>query len=157
MDWRTAYLRQAQADYAMLLKLLGDADVPLCQQLHYLQMTTEKLAKGLLTPPGGERYPNTHNGFAKFVSVAKCLREIRRACGFRQAGQFIAYVDSLRPLAQAVEDLSPEGGDHPNPEYPWEVNGVVVCPTEYAFPALDLGSPKMIKLLRFIDDCFTIL
>lgn len=156
MDWRTAYLRQAQADHAMLLKLLNDEEVPLCQKLHYLQMTTEKLAKGFLTPPGGARYPNTHNAFAQFVAVARGRREIRNACSFSQTRPFVAYIDSLRPSAQAVEDLSPEGGEHPNPEYPWEVNGDIVSPLEHPFQDLDLRSPKMLKLLKFIESCFTV-
>lgn len=47
LDWRTGYLRQARADYDMLLFLLKTGEeVALCQKLHYLQMTTEKLAKG---------------------------------------------------------------------------------------------------------------
>ena len=50
MDWRTAYLEQAKSDYAMLLKLNRD-EAPLCHRLHYLQMTTEKMAKGFLTRP----------------------------------------------------------------------------------------------------------
>ena len=57
LDWRTAYFQQAKSDYEMLLKLLSEEDIPPCQSLHYLQMTTEKLAKGLLTRPGGSHYP----------------------------------------------------------------------------------------------------
>ncbi len=137
----------------MLLSLLTDEDAPLCQQLHYLQMTTQKLAKGLLTPPGGERYPNTHDAFVKFVSVAKGRREIWSACGFRQAEPFFAYVNSLRPLAQAVKYLSPAGGDHPNPEYPWKESGAIVSPLEYAFRDFNLRGAKMLK---FIEDCSTV-
>ncbi len=148
---------QARADYALLLKLIHDADVPNFQRLHYLQMTTEKLAKGFLTPPGAGRYPNTHDAFARFLTVAKGRREIKAASRFTRSEQFIAYMDSLRPLAQAVENLSPEGGDHPNPEYPWEANGVIIAPTEYAFSELDFRSPKMQKLLAFIADCFSVI
>lgn len=154
-NWRTATLRQARSDYEMLRRLLSDNDVDVCQVLHYLQMTTEKLAKAFLTPPGG-RYPNTHNAFAEFVRVVKRRREFQAACGFSQAIAFRAYMDGLLPLAQAVEDLSPDGGDHPNPEYPWYVGGMILVPAEYAFPGLSLSSPKMLKLLEFIAVCFSL-
>ena len=67
MDWRTAYFQQARSDYDMLLRLLKEENVPECQRLHYLQMATEKLAKGFLTQPGGPRYPKVHDAFVRFV------------------------------------------------------------------------------------------
>jgi hypothetical protein len=152
-DWRSATLLQARSDYDMLRRLLGDEDVPICQTLHCLQMTTEKLAKGFLTR-SGQRYPNTHDAFAKFVRVAKGLPEFRIACGFHQADQFRRYMESLQPLAQAVENLSPDGGDHPNPEYPWESSGTIIAPMEHSFAGFSLQSPAMLKLLTFIETCF---
>lgn len=155
MDWRTAYLEQAKSDYAMLLKLNRE-EAPLCHRLHYLQMTTEKLAKGFLTPRGGPRYAKTHDAFVTFVKLAGRRPDLRLASRFTKASQFAVYVDSLLPAAQRVEDLSPDGSDHPNPEYPWEEKGIIMLPTEYPFTELDLRSRKMIKLLQFIDDCFTL-
>ena len=154
-DWHSTTLRQARSDYDMLLRLLSDNDVPLCQQLHYLQMTTEKLAKAFLTPSTG-RYPNTHNAFVKFMRLTRGLREYQTACGFSQAVPYRAYIDGLLPLAQAVEDLSPDGGDHPNPEYPWSIGGVIFVPVEYPFPGLSLSRAKMVKMLEFIETCFSI-
>ncbi len=155
MNWRTAYLTQAKSDYAMLLKLIRE-EAPLCHRLHYLQMTTEKMAKGFLTNRNDPRYEKTHDAFVKFVRISKSRPEFRAASRFTQARQFAKYVDSFANTAQKVEDLSPEGDDHPNPEYPWEENGIILLPTEYAFGDLALENPKMIKLLQFIDDCFTL-
>ena len=155
IDWRTAYLEQAKSDYAILLKLNRDA-APLCHQLHYLQMTTEKMAKGFLTRNGGARYPKTHNAFVNFVILAARTPEFRAVSRFTTRSQFSAYTTSLLALARRVEDLSPDGEDHPNPEYPWEINGVILLPTEYAFNGLELDNPKMVKLLEFIADCFTL-
>jgi hypothetical protein len=155
MDWRTAYLEQAKSDYAMLLKLNRE-EAPLCHRLHYLQMTTEKLAKGFLTPHGGPRYAKTHDAFVSFVKLAGRRPDLRVASHFTNVSQFKAYVTSLLETAQKVEDLSPDGGDHPNPEYPWEEKGIILLPAEYPFTDLDLRSRKMIKLLQFIDDCFTV-
>ncbi len=153
-DWRTSYLEQAKSDYAMFK--MARTDVPLCQSLHYLQMTTEKMAKGFLTRPGGPRYAKTHDAFIKFMRVARTRPEFRAASGFTDTSQFTAYVTSLLETAQQVENLSPEGDDHPNPEYPWEAGGIILVPTEYAFAGLTLENPKMIKLLQFIDDCLTL-
>ncbi len=114
------------------------------------------MAKGFLTRKGGERYPNTHNAFVKFVALAARTPEFRAASRYTNRSQFSAYLTSLLEMAQNVEDLSPDGGDHPNPEYPWEIKGVILLPTEYAFGNLDLENPKMVKLLRFIADCFTL-
>lgn len=105
--WRTATLLQAQSDYEMFLRLQKSRDAPLCHRLHYLQMTTEKLAKAFLTPPGG-RYPNTHDAFVRFVRVVRGRQDYRAAFGFSQAAQYHAYLDSLLPLAQAIEN---EQGD----------------------------------------------
>lgn len=161
LDWRTAYFQQATSDYEMLVKLLAEENIPQCQRLHYLQMTTQKLAKGFLTPPGGPRYGKVHDAFAKFVKKAALLTpDLQRACGFEgsPAHVYANYLKGLRDLAQAVEDLSPEGGDHPNPEYPWKQNDLILSPLDHTFSGLDLRqpSPKMDKLLKFIAKCFTI-
>ena len=155
MDWRTAYLTQAKSDYDMLLKLIRE-EAPLCHRLHYLQMTTEKMAKGFLTQRGGSRYPKTHDAFRRFVQITGGRPEFRAASHYKQAGPFSAYIMSLHNIAQKVENLSPEGGDHPNPEYPWEEKGTILLPTEYTFDDLALENPKMVKLLQFIADCFTL-
>jgi len=120
-------------------------------------MTTEKLAKGFLTPPGGSEYAHTHNAFLKFVRVAQLQPEIRAACGFKDGRQFRAFIDSLLPVVAAIEDLSPEGDVHPNPEYPWFANLQVHSPLDHPFLELNPSSPRMIKLLQFINACFSIL
>ena len=155
-DWRSAFLDQARSDYRMLKLLLAREDVPPCQRLHYLPMATEKLAKGLLTPAGAPPPGKSHNAFSRFVIIAKGRADIRDACGFKKREQFVAYLNKLEPYAKQVEDLSPEGDDHPNPEYPWSGKLGVVSPVEYGFADLDLQSPRMIKLLKFVEDCFSI-
>lgn len=155
-DWRSAYLQQARSDHAMLLQLMKEG-APLCHRLHYLQMTTEKLAKGLLTPPGDTAYERTHNAFVRFVRVAKVRPEVRRICGFEgKADQFTAYVNSLLPLAGDIQSLSPEGEDHPNPEYPWMIHGIIYSPAEFAFDNFQFTHPKMTKMIEFIANCFQI-
>jgi hypothetical protein len=47
MSWRDAFFVQAWSDYAVF-EIMDDNNYPRCHVLHYLQMTTEKLAKGYL-------------------------------------------------------------------------------------------------------------
>lgn len=159
-DWRAAFLLQARSDYAVLRLLLDAArndPTLLCQCLHYLQMTTEKLAKGFLTEPGGPRPPTVHRAFTRFVQTSRGNDRLRRGCGSTSARQFTAYLNSLLPLASAIEDLAPSGDrDRPNPEYQWEENGAVTAPAEFVFVGLDFKNPKMIKMLQFIENCFRI-
>ena len=155
-DWRSAFRMQAKSDYAMLLQL-NKQGAPLCHQLHYLQMTTEKLAKSFLTPPGSTTYKRTHKAFEEFVKVVKGRSDFRKACGFEgRSDNFKAYINSLLSLAGNIESLSPEGEDHPNPEYPWMAGGIIYSPTEYPFTNLRFDNPKMVKMLEFIADCFRI-
>jgi hypothetical protein len=72
MDWRTAFLVQARSDYEVAVRLLRTPDVPLCHSLHYLQMTLEKLAKGMRAQPGSlAEPPHTHAGATKLVQMVK--------------------------------------------------------------------------------------
>ena len=81
-DWRSAYLEQAKSDFTMFQVI---QDAPLCHRLHYLQMATEKLAKGFLTPPGGARYGKTHDAFVRFLRVAKGRPEFQAVSQFRSS------------------------------------------------------------------------
>lgn len=160
MDWRTAYFQQAQSDYAMLLKLLGDRDTPLCHSLHYLQMTTEKMAKGFLTRPGGGPQ-RTHDVFVAFIQTSAPFdRDLQMTCGCVNINQYRAYLAGLHNLAKAIENLSPDGPDHPNPEYPWMFQGVIYVPDSYNFSGDELDllrqSPRMVKMLKFIAACFEV-
>lgn len=159
MDWRTAYFQQAHSDYTVLLKMIKDESIPLCHCLHYLQMTTEKLAKGFNTPPGAGPHEKTQNAFLRFVvSGAERNLRLKAACGFTDTVQYRQYLISLRGLAQRIENLSPEGEDHPNPEYPWQQGIKILVPVSYPFRELSLRqqSLKMVDMLRFIDTCFGI-
>ena len=156
-DWRSAYFEQAKADYRLFLKIAKQEDVPLCQKLHYLQMTTEKMSKGFLTQPGGGKYSNTHKAFVDFVNTAAKNKSLRRICHFDQEAEFKAYIRKTCSKAKLVEDLSPEGAPHPNPEYPWEINGRILTPVEHDFPNLKLSDNKMQEMLVFLESCFALI
>ena len=157
-DWRTLYLRQARADYAVFKVLLATPNMPLCQKLHYLQMATEKLAKGLMTAPGAGEYGHTHDALVRFMQVARTRAEVRQVCRYSNARAFSLYVESLLPVAQQIENLSPEGIPHPNPEYPWvDGAGQLVSPLDYSFDGLRIGKDLLVnKLMVFIEACLTL-
>jgi len=161
--WRSAFVKQAEADYAMFLllkdQLLGGEPGLRCHCLHYLQMSTEKLAKGVTSEmEGGQRPPRVHDAFSKFTWAVKRSRKLQRECQCGTPQQFKQYLDSLLPLANQIEDLAPVGSvDQPNPEYPWEEKGDILTPVEYRFSDdLDFKRPKMIKMLQFISACFRV-
>lgn len=75
-DWRTAYFCQARSDYETL-QLLEEAGAPFCQRLHYLQMATEKLAKGFATAPGGPQQPKVHRGYVHSCNRSSAARNCK--------------------------------------------------------------------------------
>lgn len=129
---------------------------PLCHQLHYLQMATEKLAKGFLCDPGNKRPPQVHNVLVCFLRIAKSRSEFRQASQMTKS-QFTSFINGLLPLADAVEKLAPAAGpDKPNPEYPWRAGGSVISPLDYTYPSLNLKTPKMQNFRNFIRTCLNI-
>jgi len=152
--WKTAFLKQARSDMAVF-DVMGR--YPLCQQLHYLQMATEKLAKAYWSSMNGTRRPPaTHKKFVVFLQACCEIPRIRRAYGMSQP-QFRAMVRSLLPTAHEVENLAPTGDmDKPNPEYPWEENGKVITPVDYPFSTLRLSVPTMGKLVDLVRVCMKV-
>jgi hypothetical protein len=136
---------------------LAGAGVEICHRLHYLQMITEKLAKALLTPRGGdEPAPTTHMMFVQMLQSLKRRPEIQERLGYRTVSTFRNYIDSLLDLAGKIERLSPNlaGLSRPNPEYPWRDKAAkrVWAPAEFEFPELDSTQPRMLKMHRLVDD-----
>lgn len=161
-DWRSAHFKQAASDY-QAYTLLSDPKrlAPVCQRLHYLQMTTEKLAKGFLTPADGPRPRRTHLAFKGFVQSIKSNPRLQRVCHCGPT-QIRPFVDSLLYLAEKIENLAPIGdADKPNPECPWEATtaagSTIIVPNEYDFPELRFNDPKMVKLIELIDRCFQLI
>ena len=160
-SWRSAYFRQAHADYEMFLPLENTRGISLCHRLHYLQMMTEKLAKGFNTPPTAKKeHAHTHAAFLKFLKTLKLQPEFRQVRGNMSNDQFDSYLKGLYALADRVQNLAPDlAKEKPNPEYPWRMpTGTIVAPAEFGFPDLDLNAkdPHLIKLLELINTCFKI-
>ena len=155
-DWQTAFFRQARSDYDTFL-LLEASGADFCQRLHFLQMTTEKLAKGFAAAPGGPPPAKNHRGYAQFIQQIKRRPELQRLCP-GGPGQLIGYVDGLLPYASLIENLAPaNASDGPNPEYPWQTPRGVIAPVDYAFSSLKFDVRGMLNMLKFLDRCFQII
>lgn len=155
MNWRSAFLRQAASDEAVR-RLLERSGVEQCHRLHYLQMVTEKLAKGLLTEAGAPNPPPpTHQAFVRALQIVKNRPDIRHRLGFVDTASYVAFVNSLLPLAVRIEALAPSaaGLTRPNPEYPWRdpMTNAVVVPADHPFRDFDPRHPQMRKLARLIE------
>ena len=151
--WRRAFIRQARSDFEVFASL---GTQPLCHQLHYLQMTAEKIAKALLCPDDRSRPPRTHTVFVRFLQIAKASRDLRKPTGMSK-NQFREYLDGMLSVGNALENLAPVGDvDKPNTEYPWEAGGKVISPLDYPFADLRLTSLSMSKLLKFLGLCLMV-
>lgn len=150
-DWMNAFLEQARSDW-QAYRLVDHSKLPPCHAIHYLQMSTEKLAKAALLAGGMK--PNelnkSHLAFTKFLRVAFRNRNLRDEMGMSGA-QLRMHFANVLPLADAIEKLAPalsSGGA--NTEYPWESpNGIVHTPATHSFDLTqDLSAPKGVNLLK---------
>lgn len=154
MSWKRAFLKQALSDYD-IFKEFNQKRKPLCHQLHYFQMATEKLSKGYLAGNNNQPPKHTHAALVRFLQGTKSSPAIRVALGYSNNKRAYAqYIDDLTHIAKVVQDLAPVGGKNitPNPEYPWKdvQTGKIICPLEYSFPSLKWRSPQMVKLRELI-------
>lgn len=156
MEWREAYMAQARSDYAVLMRLKASG-VEYCHQLHYLQMTTEKLSKAMQTPVGArEPARASHVMFVRMLQVFKNRREFWKKTGFANKDICKEAIESLLDLAGKIERLSPDqaGFEKPNPEYPWwkdRSKTEVLAPSEYDFPEFNPKDFRMIRIYGLIE------
>ena len=159
MTWREALIRQAAHDWDVYERLNPEV-FSVADQLHYLQMTTEKLAKGLLTP-GGSAFPPQHSlaRLVRFLQTLKHRPNLRKNLGYPHAASFSAFINSLLPLAQQIENLAPAiaGDFQPNPEYPWldRVTGRVHTPCDFTFPDFNPRNSKLIQFEKMMRGVFS--
>ncbi len=151
MDRRQeVFLRQARSDHEIFLFLEGRES---CHRLHYLQMSTEKLAKaffwGTKTPPDLQ----SHSVLSRFLRAIASRSDVRQALGYTRKVVFESALWELQPLAEELEQMAPALANGPNPEYPWPRENPTTAPVDYAFPLwrqLEKTSrgKKFLKLLK---------
>ena len=156
-DCQARWFEQVQSDYEVLL-LLRRAGARPCQQLHYLQMVTEKLGKAYFWRTN--RPPRRgHASFVRFLQAlddrpALDVERIANLLGFGRAEDLENWIPIVAPLAYDIERLAPNlAGDGPNPEYTWPSNAPVSAPASFDFPVWSrlTQSGRGRDLLRAID------
>jgi hypothetical protein len=159
VDWQAGFLRQARADFEVVRLLQGQQPpLAVCHLLHYLQMTLEKLSKGMMAAPGLNSPPaRSHKGAARLLQVlAKSTNP--QAKGFHARlglgdAQRRALINGLLPTAEALERLAPAlAGEGPNLEYPWLAphSNSVSTPVGHEFLEGALSRQKVIKLIELL-------
>ena len=144
-----AFVRQARSDYATFQLLLEQdrQSVPACHPLHYLQMTTEKLAKAIKIATGDRDFDRySHVAFSDLPTVLS-RREVATKLGRENFKRFQGFLKRTRSVFRKIDELNPSvgmsqpgGGPKrgPNAEYPWQTrdsSGVQTwtVPATYAF------------------------
>lgn len=157
MIWRNAYFQQAWSDFKVYQDLNNRREA-FCHQLHYLQMTTEKLAKGFQCVIGSGPHPMTHFVFVDFLQGLKRQpRLFSSRMRFKTMKQFSLHVQSLLPVANLIEQLAPAGGNYSriNPEYPWtDATGNVYSPVMYGFPEFRRREREISLIQNFLRNLF---
>jgi hypothetical protein len=154
-DWARAFAIQASADLQARRALTAHPDLPPCQELHFLQMACEKVAKAHLyfqgSPPPDIQSSHGH--------TRKQLPVILRQTYNQQKGsrENTWLFPQIRHLANEIALLHPQvddGGARPdNCEYPWvDAQGQVIAPVQHPFAGLALakeqGGREFLKLLE---------
>ena len=126
------FLDQARSDYETF-RLLSRRNV--CHRLHYLQMSTEKLAKVYFWRHG--HFPGFgHHKFAPFLRDLDFSRaaDFHRMFGYKDPRRFNSQKTAILDLATRVQELAPAHGNvGPNPEYPWPPNMPTTSPLAHPF------------------------
>ena len=77
MTWKQAFRKQARSDYDIFSEFNNATNLkPICHQLHYLQMATEKLAKSFFCDQTLEPPRKTHYGFVRLLRMLKTRPDI---------------------------------------------------------------------------------
>lgn len=153
--WPDAYLEQARSDWKVW-DLLKRQEIQSCHIIHYLQMTSEKLAKAFLLSSGTikvEKVQRTHLAFRRFLQVAARNAALQELLGMTSA-QLRSHIAKMIPIADTIERLSPalaEGG--PNVEYPWQSpDHTIQIPTQFDFYQItELQKPGGVNMVKFIQ------
>jgi hypothetical protein len=136
-EWAVGYARQAAADFATYNRLQGDASIPQCHKLQFLQMACEKLVKAHLIKGGAEPkdLQSSHAYVAGTLPVVIRQQLILSGLGTHKAAW---NMEHARVIAAEIDVLAPavklEGARPDNCEYPWEdAAGKLHIPIDWKF------------------------
>jgi hypothetical protein len=156
LNQREAFLAQARSDFAVCEHLRAQ-DLAPCHWMHYLQMTTEKLAKAVrLSPAGGATFKHSHVAFSKLSAILR-RQTVLAPTLHMETNSYREFIDQTSALRAGIEQLAPDvAGGRPNAEYPWEArdhSGQLRwwAPCDWTFPIeAEMRSPQGHALLKLI-------
>ena len=127
------FWNQAKTDWEVYEYLVAASPPkPVCHELHYLQMCTEKLAKAYFTVP-----PKSHAALVDFIYALRSNKKAIAPLGFADDAELSRWAHSVDPLVQTIERLSPDLArrfkTEINPEYPWPKGAEMIAPVDYSF------------------------
>jgi hypothetical protein len=160
--WGSAFAVQSRSDWQAYDRLAAEPRIPICHELHYLQMACEKIAKAYRcrdTAANLEELLARHVGFSKFMGsflASPCLKEAYKG----RDAQRREVAKLARALAREIEKLAPaidRVASPENAEYPWQSGENIVAPCQYDYPQLSLlmtaGGRTFLKLVtRAIEE-----
>jgi hypothetical protein len=138
MNWKQAFKRQAESDYDVFVLLNKVEHLPVSHSLHYLQMTSEKIAKSFQCADD-KRPPLKHSVLKTFMVSLKATPAVRNYLGYKGKEEaFGNFLRTMSSVADRIEKLAPSGQDvnSPNCEYPWQSRANpldIVAPVDYSF------------------------
>lgn len=154
--WASAFAAQSRSDWQVYDHLAAEPDLPVCHQLHYLQMACEKIAKAYRCRDKSvnlEELLKRHVGFAKFIGSFLASPSMKEAYRGR-AAQLREVARLTRALSREIEKLAPavdRTASPENAEYPWDSGEEVISPCQYSYPRLSLlTSPGGRILLKLV-------
>jgi len=162
-QFQELWWEQCRSDHEVAILLRRNAALA-CHQLHYLQMTTEKLAKAYFWRSGNPPR-RTHVGFVQFMRALGGVQQSQRprvinALGFGTWTEFQTWIRRTLPMIYDLERLAPDlAQDGPNPEYPWPHAAPAHNPYRFRFQLwADLTSTglgrQLLKVVRLAVDRF---
>ncbi len=151
---QAAFYRQARSDWSVFCQFRPDGprwwvavrrawcgmvglrpfSFPVCHELHYLQMCTEKLSKAYYKTD----LRTAHAAFRRFLTDLPGNSNVLRSLGFAAVADLTRWQGSVKPIVDAIEDLAPSIADNkglPNPEYPWPKANPTIAPVDHPFTA----------------------
>lgn len=167
MTERDAFHRQAASDW-LVFRFLVQANrisVPACHPLHYLQMSSEKLAKAAMLALGQLPDTSTHVAFSR-LPILLARRDIARRLGWSSGRAFRQFLKTASPIFREIDELHPSVGTQnatavvrgqTNVEYPWKANNVNGrldwhVPAEHQWTLVNrLRSGQGAQVLRFLE------
>lgn len=130
MELKQAYHAQAVSDFQVFERMLqlDDEEIAECHPLHYLQMSTEKLAKAILLELNVQGFdPFDHVAFSMLPQNLR-QKGIAKRLGYAEFKPYLHFLRRITALCKEIERLCPAIGDasvggrqswSPNTEYPW--------------------------------------